>query len=100
MNATPDFTWLFVKMILGLILVLILAVFFLRVVLPRTRMGRMRQGHWASILDGVKVDQTKTLYLIKILERYFVMAAGEHSFQVVTELTREEGDKALKGDEK
>lgn len=97
MQNTPDFTWLFVKMILGLLLVLGLAVFFVRFVLPRTRLGKGRGRNWAELLDMVRLDQSRSLYLVKIVERYFVLGAAEHSLQIVTELSKEEGEKALQG---
>lgn len=101
MEATPDFTWLFVKMVIGLVLVIGLALFLLRYVLPRTRLVRFRNGSpWASLEDAVRLDHTKTLYLVKILERYFVLGATEQGLNLITELSRDEGEKASAGGRK
>ena len=54
MIQTPDFTWLFVMMMAGLVICLGLAVVFIRVVLPRTRLGKGRVGDWARVLDTVR----------------------------------------------
>ncbi|HSA58511.1 MAG TPA: flagellar biosynthetic protein FliO [bacterium] len=97
MNPTPDFTWLFVKMVIGLVLVLGLALFLFRFVLPRTKFGRRGGASWASIEDAVRLDPHKSLYLVKILERYFVLGASEHSLQLITELSPLEGEKIASG---
>jgi flagellar protein FliO/FliZ len=93
MTPTPDFTWLFVKMIAGLILVLALAVILIRFVLPRTRIGRARRASWASLIDRFPLEAHRSLYVIKILERYFVLGSSEHSVHLITELSKAEGEK-------
>lgn len=91
--AAPDFTWLFVKMVAGLVLVLGLAVVFVRFVLPRTRLGRQRNVSWARILDRLTLEPHKNLYLVKMGDRYLVLGATEHSIQMVTEIAKSEGEK-------
>jgi flagellar biogenesis protein FliO len=98
MTPTPDFTWLFVKMVIGLVLVLGLALVLFRYVLPRTRFGRFRKGvPWASLEDAVRLDQNRSLYLVKILERYFVLGASEHGLALITEVSSTEGEKITGG---
>lgn len=97
MSPTPDFTWLFVKMVVGLVVVLGLALLFIRFVLPRTRLGRRGDASWASVEDAVRLDPHRSLYLVKILERYFVLGASEHSLQLITELSLAEGEKISSG---
>ena len=98
MQPTPDFTWLFIKMMAGLVICLGLAIVFLRVVLPRTRMGKSARRDWVSILDTVRVDQRKSLHMIKIAERYFVLGAGEESLNLIAELSPAEWEKAVAAD--
>ena len=93
MTSTPDFTWLFIKMVAGLILVLALAVILIRVVLPRTRLGRSRKASWASLIDQFPLDPNRSLCVVKILERYFVLGSSEHSIHLITELSKAEGEK-------
>lgn len=98
MQPTPDFTWLFIKMVIGLVLVIGLALFLFRYVLPRTRFARFRGGvPWASLEDAIRLDQQKSLYLVKILERYFVLGATEHGLNLITELSSAEGEKITGG---
>lgn len=93
MTSSPDFTWLFVKMIAGLILVLGLALVLVRFVLPRTGFGRSRAAGWGRLIDRLPLEPRRCLYLVKITGRYFVLGATEHSVNVVTELTPSEGEK-------
>ncbi len=93
MTSSPDFTWLFVKMIAGLVLVLALAVILVRYVLPRTRLGRRRPASWGSLVDRIPIDSERSLCLVKILERYFVLGIAGQSFQLITEISKAEGEK-------
>ena len=95
--TTPDFTWLFVKMVAGLVLVLGLAIVLIRYVLPKTRMGRMRVNSWAEVIDRLAIDSHKSLMLIKMSGRYFVLAASGEAIGLVTELSKEEGEKIETG---
>lgn len=91
--TTPDFTWLFLKMIAGLVLVLALAVILIRFVLPRTRLGRSRAPAWGRVIDRLPVEPQKSLYLVKIVGRYFVLGVSERSVNLVTEIPPAEGEK-------
>ena len=93
MTSTPDFAWLFVKMIAGLVLVLVLVVVLVRFVLPRTRFGRRRTASWGSLVDRIAIDSERSLCLVKVLERYFVLGVSGQSFQLITELSKTEGEK-------
>ena len=100
MTPTPDFTWLFVKMVVGLVLVLGLALVLFRYVLPKTRLVRRRKGAiWGELTDVIRLDPHRSLYLVRILERYFVLGASEQSFQLITELSPSEGEKIAGGGE-
>ena len=90
---TPDFTWLFLKMLMGLVLVLALAIFLLKGVLPRTRLVRSRRSAWASVIDRIALDAQRSLCVVKILDRYFVLGISEHSMHLVSELSKTEGEK-------
>lgn len=91
---------MFIKMMAGLVICLGLAVVFIRVVLPRTRIGRSARAGWFSILDTVRVDQRKSLHLVKIAERYFVLGAAEESLNLIAELSPAEWEKAVAADAK
>ena len=87
---TTDFAWLFVRMVVGLVFVLALALFLIRYVLARKS---SRRGSWVTIVDRFSLESRKHLYLVKIVGRYFVLGSGEQSLNVVAELNSSEGDK-------
>lgn len=96
-ETAPDFSWLFIQMLLGLLLVLGLAMVFIRYVIPRTRLGRLAKSGWARVLSRQPLDPSHHLYVVKIVERYFVIASSSHSIATVTELTQDEGRKIEQG---
>lgn len=93
MNAAPDFTWLFIRMMAGLILVLGLAIVLIRFVLPRTRLTRMRGKGWVTVVDRFSVGRDSHLMLVKIAEKYLVLGAAGSSVNLITELSKSEGEK-------
>lgn len=89
METTPDFAVLFVKMLAGLILVLILAVVLIRYLLPRSRLSFLKGGKksdWVSVLNRFPLEPRKTLYLVKVASRYFLLGSAENSLNLVGEL--------------
>lgn len=97
MESTPDFAWLFIKMITGLVLVLALAIVLIRYVLPKGgKWGRRSKGGWVQIIDRFALEPRKSLYVVKIAGRYFVLGAGEGSLSLIQELTAAEGEKIEK----
>ncbi len=99
MNTTPDFAWVFVKMIAGLLLVLGLAIVLIRYILPRTRLGgkgiwgRGRKEGLVSVIDRYPLEPQKNLYLVKVAGRYFLIASAPNSLTPVVELSQGEGEK-------
>ena len=92
-SATPDFTWLFVKMVAGLVLVLGLALVFIRYVLPKTRLGKRRGVSWIEVVSSFSIEPHKNLHMVKLGGRYLVLGVTEHSLNLVTELSQAEGEK-------
>ncbi len=86
MQATPDFALLFVKMTAGLILVLVLAVVLIRYVLPKTRIGSWgkRYGGWATVVGRLTLEPRKSLCLVKVAERYFILGMTEGTLSLVS----------------
>ena len=94
MTPSPDFTWLFFKMIAGLVLVLGLAIFLLKYLLPKIRIGKKsRQPAWAAVIDRISLGPHTHLSLVKITGRYFVLGTSEQSVNLITEIPQSEGDK-------
>lgn len=90
-SATLDFTWLFVKMILVLGIVCVLAILFLKYVMPRTGLMRAAQkGRYFTVLGRYQLEHRKALYLVEIGGRYLVIGTADHAIQTLAELTEVE----------
>ena len=92
---TVDFTWLFVKMILALTIVIVLAMLFLRYGLPRLGLAqRFQQGRFFTMLRRQGIEPRKSLGLVQVGSRYFVIGIADHAITPIAELTETEA-KAL-----
>lgn len=90
-SNTIDFTWLFIKMLLVLGIVCILAILFLKYVMPRT--GLVRAGHrgkYFSVLGRYQLEHRKSLYLVEVGKRYLVIGCADHGINTLAELTEDE----------
>ena len=93
MNTTPDFAVLFVKMLVGLVLILGLGLVFIRYVLPRTALGRRQRPGTVEILSRIPLEARKSLWIVKVVERYLLLGASDNSLNLITELSQSEGEK-------
>ena len=91
--TTPDFLWLFIRMVIGLVVVLGLALLLIRYVLPKARWGKNSKTGWAWVIGRVMLEPRKGLYLVKIVGRYFVLGSTDQNLSLISELTQEEGEK-------
>lgn len=104
-TATPesavDFTWLFVKMLLVLVIVCVCAIIFLKYVLPR--LGITRGGHrgrYFKVHGRYQLEPRKSLYVVEVGGRYLVIGSADHGINLITELSPEEamGDRGKKAE--
>lgn len=86
-----DFTWLFIKMLLVLGIVTILAILVLKYAVPRIGvMKRFQQGRYFTVLGRYALEPRKALYLIHVGKRYLVIGIADHGINLIAELTEEE----------
>ena len=86
-----DFTWLFLKTILAMVVVIALAVIVLRYVLPRLSMGRTIKGETdIHVSERFPLDSKKMLYVVNVEGKRLLIAASEQYVGLITELDREE----------
>lgn len=95
-TASPDFLWLFLKMVAGLVVVLGLALLLIRYLLPRGRWGRGKKAKWATVVGRIMLEPRKGLYLLKVAGRYLVVGSTEQSMALLAELTKAEGEEIEK----
>jgi len=91
--ATMDFTWLFLKMLLALGIVTILAILFLKYIMPRTGlMSALQKGRYFTVMGRYQLEPRKALYLVEVGGRYLVIGSADHGIQLLAELTKAEAE--------
>lgn len=90
-TSSVDFTWLFVKMVLAMVIVIALAVVTIRYVIPKLAMVRTRGGEAGMrILDRMPLDARKAVYIIEVEERRLLIGVSENHVGLLAELSRKE----------
>ncbi len=82
-----DFTWTFIKMLGMLGIVSVLAVLILKYAVPRT--GLMKRFSGSSrmrVIERMPLEPKKSVYMVSICGRYFVIGASEHAISLVSEI--------------
>jgi len=90
-DSAVDFTWLFVKMLMLLGIVSIIAILVLKFAVPHLGvMKRFQKGKYFQIMGRHVLEPRKSLYLVKMAKRYMVIGVADHGINLITELTEEE----------
>ncbi len=95
--ATPgagiDFTWLFIKMLLLLIVICALAIVLLKYVAPKLGVFKpMQKGGYFKVLGRYQLEAKKALYLVNIGQKYLVLGVADHGINLLTEISRQEAE--------
>jgi len=94
-EKSVDFTWLFLKTIFAMVVVIALAVIGLRFLLPRLTFNRqIKGGTDFKIVNRLPIDAKKALYIVEIEGKRLLIAASEHYVGLVTELKGHDGESA------
>ncbi len=90
-QSSVDFTWLFLKTILAMVVVLALAVIGLRFILPRLSMNRAPKGDSdLQIIERMPLDAKKSVMILGIEGRRFLVGVTEHQMSLLAELNQNE----------
>ncbi len=89
--TAPDFTWMFIKMLVVLAVVIALAFVFLKYALPRLRFSKMRKHSWLDVIDRIPISAKSSVYLVKLSGRYLALGVSEASVNLIAEIPQEEG---------
>ena len=86
-KGSVDFTWLFLKTMLAMLVVISLAVVSLRFFLPRLTWNRQIKGRTSfKILDRIPLDTKKGLYVVEVEGRRLLLGAAENHVSLIAEL--------------
>ena len=89
-----DYSWLFIKVCVALIVVIASAFVFIKFLLPRLKGFNRSSRSILKIVDRNALEPRKNIYLIQVGERYFLLGTSDHSTSLIGELTKDEVDKA------
>lgn len=88
-----DFGWLFLKTVAAMVLIIGLAILFIRYVMPRLQVGQLRSGKNIQIIERSGLEPKKGLYIIRVGSKLALVGTTEHAIGKIFDL--EESD--LKG---
>ena len=92
-GAGLDFTWLFIKMLLLLIVICALAVVLLKYAAPRLGLLKpIQKGKYFKVLGRHQLEAKKALYLVNIGQRYLVLGVADHGINMLTEISKQEAE--------
>ena len=97
-ETAVDFTWLFIKMLLVLGIVTVLAILILKYAVPHIGMvKRFQRGKYFRVRGRYVLEPRRSLYLIEVGGRYLVIGVADHGINLITEISAEEAEKGARG---
>jgi flagellar protein FliO/FliZ len=85
--GSVDFTWLFLKMIFAMIVVIALAIVILRYVVPKLGLHRGGSGRTdLRVVDRIPLDSKKSLFVLEVEGRRLLLGASENHVGLVADL--------------
>lgn len=92
-TAAVDFTWLFIKMILVLAIVSIVAVLVLKYAVPHFGLLKpFQKGRYFTVLGRYVLEPKKSLYVVNIGKRYLVIGTADNGINLITEISKEDAE--------
>lgn len=93
-SSAVDFSFLFVKMLLVLVVVSVLAIITLKFIAPKLGLFKnFQKGSHFSVLGRYVLEPKKSLYLVNIGKKYLVIGTSDHGINLITEISEEEAKK-------
>lgn len=90
-----NFVWMLFQTLLALAFVCGLAYLIFRVILPRFT-SNFGANNMMRVVDRIGLDTRKSLYIIEVTGRWFLVAASEGGVQMISELDAKEASEAEK----
>jgi flagellar protein FliO/FliZ len=86
-SGSMDFTWLFLKMIFAMIVVIALAILILRYLVPKLGLhrGASRRTDF-RVVDRIPLDSKKALFVLEIEGRRLLLGVSDNHVGLVTDL--------------
>lgn len=96
-EGSVDFTWLFIKTILAMVVVLALAVLGLRFVLPKLSLHRAPKGSGTmEVIERMPLDHKKSIMILGVEGRRLLVGVTEQELSLLAELQQDEKQERIK----
>lgn len=90
-DAGISFGWLFVKTLVAMIIVIVLAFVFIRYIMPRLHWGRgLRKGSNITILERQALEARKHLYLVRVGRKTVLIGTADQRISKIMDVETEE----------
>lgn len=84
-----DYTYMFIQMVVILGLVCVLALGFLRYILPRMAFAqKLQKNQMVKVLGRCHLDHRHQVMIAQVGGRYFLLGVGDHAVTLLSELNR------------
>lgn len=85
-----DFTWMFIKVIIVLAFVCLIAFAVIKYVLPRASFVKRGQGSEIELVERFALEPRKSLYILKVGSRFLLLGTSENTISPLMELDRKD----------
>ncbi len=90
LENSVDFTWMFVKVILVLAFVCIIAFAMIKYVIPRASFLKRGEDSQIELVERFALEPRKNLYILKVGSRFLLLGSSEHSLNPLMELSKKD----------
>lgn len=90
LEASVDFTWMFIKVILVLALVCMTAFGVIKYLLPKATFVKQGKNSEIEILERFALEPKKNLYILKVGSRFLLLGTSENALNPLMELSRKD----------
>jgi flagellar biogenesis protein FliO len=86
---TVDFSFLFLKTMVGLVIVCIIVIVLLKHGVPRMKIfNKFKEAKYFAVIDRFTLEPKKHLYTIQIKDKYYLLGVTDHSINLICELDK------------
>jgi flagellar biogenesis protein FliO len=89
-GSPVDFTWLFLKVVLAMVLVCGAAFAVIKYLLPRAHYIRSAKGSNIEILERMALEPKKNLYILRVAKKMVLIGTTETSLNRIVEWDEKE----------
>lgn len=90
LEGPVDFTWMFIKVIIVLAFVCVIAFAVIKYVLPRASFVKRGQDSQIELIERFALEPRKSLYILKVGSRFLLLGTSENTLSPLMELNRKD----------